>query len=480
MSSSRWQRIEELFHAALERDPQTRKAFLDEACARDPDLRREVESLLAETTKSADFMERPAMEVEAESISRESPGLLTGRMIAHYQIGSLLGIGGMAEVYRAHDTRLDRDVAVKVLLGTAGLDADSLGRFQREARLLASVTHPNVAAVYGLEQVNDLYALVMEVIEGESLSDRIERRRLTIEESVDIADQVAAALEAAHSKGIIHRDLKPSNIRIAKDGPVKVLDFGLAKVLSPQSPAANGHSFATRGFSIVGTVAYMSPEQARGRPVDTRTDIWAWGCVLYEMLTGRRAFEGGTWTDTIARIASEEPRWTFLPSATPEAVRSLLKDCLQKDAEKRVSNIGEARRRLGGTSDPTADIALSLTAARMLFLLIQAGYLAMYCAALFYVDALPDPLTQQIVIITAMSGIAVRLYLISSVSLAHPEAGRKFRTLFPILVLLDGAWAASPLLATRTIGLGIAMAGAAGLAYLPFSQRTLMRRIYGG
>ena len=217
-----------------------------------------------------------------------------------------------------------------------------------------------------------------------------------------------------------------------------------------------------------------------GRP----TDVWAWGCVLYEMLTGARAFEGNTWTDTIARIVNEDPDWTKLPPATPAAVRSLLEDCLQKDSARRLRDIAEARRRVEnadaapGRSAPAADIALSLPGARSLFLGIQCGYLAMYCAALYYLNAL-DTMILPVVIVTAMPGIAVRLFLISSVALAHPAAGRKFSRLFPVLLLLDGAWAASPLLAVSTIGIGVALAGAAGLAYLPFSQRTLMRRIYG-
>ena len=485
MSSPRWRKIEAIFHEALERDPGVRSAFLGEACSGDPELRREVESLLENAGQESAFMDRPAMELEARTLSREPAGALTGRRIANYLVGPVLGVGGMAEVYRARDTSLDRDVAIKVLIGSSGLDFDGISRFQREARLLASVTHPNVASVYGFEQVDGMCALVMEVIEGETLSDRIERERPSIDEALAIARQIASAVEAAHSKEIIHRDLKPANIRLARDGTVKVLDFGLAKLLqSGEGLEAPGKTmFSTQGFSVVGTIAYMSPEQARGRAVDRTTDVWAWGCVLYEMLTGTRAFEGNTGTDTIAKIASEDPDWTKLPPATPAAVRLLLQDCLQKDSNRRVRNISEAKRRIEnahappGPPLPPAEIALSMQTARTLFLLIQFGYLAMYSAALYYVDAL-NPTIFWLVVVAAMSGIPVRLFLISSVALAHPDAGRKFNRILPILVLLDGAWAASPLLISGLL-IGVALASAAALAYLPFSQRTLIRRIYG-
>src|SRR5262245_58297507 len=237
MSSARWQRIEELFHAAMDRDPSDRDAFLTKACGSDAELLREVRSLLAETDKRRDFMDRPAMSVEAESMSKQPAGALAGRCIAHYHIGPLAGTGGMAEVYRAHGTTLDRDVAIKVLLGSSCRDPETFGRFQREARLLAAVTHPNVAAVYGFEQVDDQCALVMEMIEGETLSARMQRQPLSIDEFLGFAIQIAAGIEAAHAKGIVHRDLKPSNIRITTDGLIKVLDFGVAKIFHPLNAA---------------------------------------------------------------------------------------------------------------------------------------------------------------------------------------------------------------------------------------------------
>jgi len=336
--------------------------------------------------------------------------------------------------------------------------------------------------------VDDMCAIVMELIEGETLSDRIVRQRPTVEEALSIAAQIAAAVEAAHSRGIIHRDLKPSNVRLAVDGTVKVLDFGIAKMLqpSPDTLEADITTFSTQAATIIGTVAYMSPEQARGKKVGHPTDVWAWGCVLYELLTGTRAFGGSTWTDMVAKIVSEDPDWTKLPADTPNAVRSLLVDCLQKDSSRRLSNISDARRRLESNDTRPAppamsdEIALSVGSARILFLFIQFGFLAMYCAALYYAPTMERSIVMlRIVIITAMTGIALRLFLISSVALAHPEAGRKFNRLFPFLLLLDGAWAASPLLAVPEIRFGVALAAAAGLAYLPFSQRTLIHRIYG-
>jgi tRNA A-37 threonylcarbamoyl transferase component Bud32 len=484
MNSARWQRIEELFHAAMDRDPKDRDAFLTNACGTDTELLHEVQSLLVETEKHGDFMDRPAMEVEAESISKQPAGALAGRFIAHYHMGPLVGTGGMAEVYRAHDTTLDRDVAIKVLLGSSCRDPETFGRFQREARLLAAVTHPNIAAVYGFEQVDDQCALVMEMIEGETLSARIQREHLSLDEFLSFASQIAAGIEAAHAKGIVHRDLKPSNIRITRDGTIKVLDFGVAKIFHPLGGADDVtlSFFETKGIPIIGTVAYMSPEQARGKPVDTRSDIWALGCVMYEMLTNTRAFEGNTWTDTIARITGESPDWSRLPNTTPPDIRTLLHDCLEKEPERRIRHVGELRRRLENALRPKegsvseGEIAISREAARRLFLFIQIGYLAMYCGALFYRDSV-DAVVVPVVTIVASCGIAVRLYLISSVALAHPDAGVQFRRLFPVLLLLDAGWAAAPIL-IRALSPGVALAAAAGLAYLPFSQRTLMHRIY--
>ncbi len=252
---------------------------------------------------------------------------MVGRTLLHYEILEPLGAGGMGEVYRARDTKLERDVAIKVLPEDIATDPDRLARFEREAKLLASLNHANIAAVYGLEDEGAQRFIAMELVEGETLAERIaDSGRTNADEALGIAAQIAEALEAAHESGIVHRDLKPANVKVTTDGNVKVLDFGLAKAYEADgSPAADSpdisHSptmaAATRAGVILGTAAYMSPEQARGKPLDKRTDIWAFGCVLYEMLSGRQPFGGETVTDILAAVVKEEPDWEALPASTP-------------------------------------------------------------------------------------------------------------------------------------------------------------------
>ncbi len=258
----------------------------------------------------------------------------------------------MGEVYRARDTKLNRDVAIKVLLTGGANDPDRLARFQREAQALASLNHSNIAQIHGLEDSGGVPALVMELAEGPTLADRIANGAIPFEESLAIAKQIADALEAAHEKGVIHRDLKPANIKVTPEGTVKVLDFGLAKMFATSEPSGAGGltqspTLSVQGTfagTILGTAAYMSPEQARGRPVDKRTDIWAFGCVLYEMLTGTRTFEAGeTVSDAVAAILTREPDWTRLPAATPIAIRTVLRHCLEKDRKHRLADIADAR-----------------------------------------------------------------------------------------------------------------------------------------
>ena len=273
--------------------------------------------------------------------------LSAGTRIGPYEILAPLGAGGMGEVYRARDLKLGRDVAVKVLPAILSGDAQYMARFEREAQVLASLNHPNIAAVYGVEQG----ALVMELVPGQTLADRIAAGALPLEEALPIARQIAAGLEAAHDRGIVHRDLKPANVKITPDGLVKLLDFGLAKTAdeatstSSQATISPTLSMAmTQAGTILGTAAYMSPEQARGKPVDRRSDIWSFGVVLYEMLTGRALFASGeTVTDIIAAVVTREPDWNALPAATPPHIRRLLERCLRKDARMRLQAIGEAR-----------------------------------------------------------------------------------------------------------------------------------------
>ncbi len=266
---------------------------------------------------------------------------LIGQRIGGYEIRSLLGVGGMGEVYRARDPKLDRDVAIKVLPVGFASDAERLARFQREARLLASLNHPHIGGIHGFEDASGVPALVLELVEGDTLAERLEKGPIPVSEALHIARQMADALETAHEHGVVHRDLKPANIKITPDGTVKVLDFGLAKAVQRAESPLQTSGLSHEGI-VVGTPAYMSPEQARGKPVDRRADIWAFGCVLYEMLTGRAAFAAATVTDTLAAVLDREPDWSVLPDKTPPAIRRLLRRCLEKDPKLRLHDMGDA------------------------------------------------------------------------------------------------------------------------------------------
>ena len=280
--------------------------------------------------------------------------LSEGTQLGPYNIVAPLGAGGMGEVYRATDSRLKRQVAIKILPSAVAADPDRLARFQREAEVLASLNHPQIASIYGLEDAADVKALVMELVEGPTLADRIAQGPLALDEALPIARQIAAALAAAHERGIVHRDLKPANIKVRNDGTVKVLDFGLAKLSSTgpgagdfsQSATLTSPAVTTMGL-ILGTAAYMSPEQARGRDVDKRTDIWAFGAVLYEMLTGLRAFAGDDVTETMAAVVKSTPDWGALPADTPAPVVALIQRCLEKDRNARIGDIAVAQFLLG-------------------------------------------------------------------------------------------------------------------------------------
>jgi Tol biopolymer transport system component len=279
--------------------------------------------------------------------------LTAGSRLGPYEILAPLGAGGMGEVWRARDTKLGRDVALKVLPQAVALDSERLARFEREAQVLASLNHPHVAAIYGVEDSTPTKALVLELVEGPTLQDRIAQGALPVEEAIAIARQIAEGLEAAHEKGIVHRDLKPANVKVSTEGEVKVLDFGLAKAVDLEtggksdlahSPTLTG--MATQLGVVLGTAAYMAPEQARGGAVDKRADVWAFGAVLYEMLTGRRLFEGDTATDVLAAVLRQDIPWTQLPAATPPGVRHLLERCLVRDRKQRLHDIADARLEL--------------------------------------------------------------------------------------------------------------------------------------
>ena len=348
MTPERHQQVGELFHRALALEGSERDAFVHQACAGDQEMQRELESLLAAHEAAGSFITAPAIDVMASSIPREgvesaATAAPPRQRIGPYDVVGLLGRGGMGEVYRGHDSRLGRDVALKILPDEFAADPERRHRFEREARLLAALNHPHIAALYGIEEAGSHRALVMELVEGETLSARIAVGALPISEALSIAAQVAEALEAAHDHGIVHRDLKPGNVIVRRDGTVKVLDFGLAKTVDSgigDEGERNPTLSATR--AIVGTAMYMSPEQARGAPVDRRTDIWAFGCVLYEMLTGRRAFDGESVSDVIAKLIERQPDFTALPAATPSSIRVLLQRCLQKNVRDRLRHIGDA------------------------------------------------------------------------------------------------------------------------------------------
>ncbi len=323
--------------------------------------------------------------------------IIPGTSLRQYRIAEPIGAGGMGEVYRAHDTKLGREVAIKVLPAAVAQDADRLARFKREAQVLASLNHPNIAAIYGLEDADDVQFLVLELVEGEDLAEHLTRGRMPVDDVLAIAKQIADALAAAHDKGIVHRDLKPANVKLTPDSKVKVLDFGLAKAaagdastpggLDPGSAPTLTHA-ATMAGMILGTGAYMSPEQARGKPVDRRTDVWAFGCVLYEMLTGGKAFAGDDITETLAAVVRGEPDWTCLPAGLPPAVRVLIERCLVKDRDLRLLDMSVVRFLL-------SDAAGSLS-----------GALAPAAAA---AAALPRPLRRRIaplVVATALLAVA--------------------------------------------------------------------------
>jgi serine/threonine protein kinase/TolB-like protein/tetratricopeptide (TPR) repeat protein len=364
-------RVERLHHAARARPPGERDAFLSQACDGDEDLLRHVKSLLADEGDARDV--EPRTGAAPQHGGPQAGRSWIGRRLGNYEILAAIGSGGMGEVYRAKDLRLGRDVALKVLPEDFSRDPERVARFQREARLLAALNHPSIASIYGLEESEGRHALALELVPGETLAKRMLRGLLSPAEALSIFRQVADALEAAHEKGIIHRDLKPANVAVTPDGRVKLLDFGLAKAFTGAGPDSDPTTSSptvsdggTREGRILGTASYMSPEQARGQPLDERTDIWSFGCCLYEALAGRRAYAGETVPDTLAAVLDREVDWAALPEETPVSVRRLLQRCLKKDRSRRLRHIADARMEIDealaeGPSAPGSRVATAAT-----------------------------------------------------------------------------------------------------------------------
>jgi eukaryotic-like serine/threonine-protein kinase len=350
MRMDRWEQIENVYHIARGLRAEERSRFLSEQRDLDSGMRRTVEALLVVADAPDSFLNEIAVKLPPEwTPDAGSPAVGSGRSVGQYEVLERIDSGGMADVYRARDPVLKREVALKVLPPQCIVDPDRLARFKREAEILAALNHPNIAAIYGFEESDGVQALVLELVEGPTLADRIVHGPIPFDDAISIARQITNALEAAHERGVIHRDLKPANIKVRLDGAVKLLDFGLAKALDPSAGEAKNvsptvtSSEAIRMGVILGTAAYMSPEQAKGSAADKRSDVWAFGCVLYEMLTGKRAFRGENVSDTLASVLRDSPDWSAWPENVPAIIRTLVEGCLQKDRQDRIGDMSTAR-----------------------------------------------------------------------------------------------------------------------------------------
>jgi serine/threonine protein kinase len=499
MTPERYHVLRRLYDRAVELPGDRHAAFLAEACAGDDDLRRHLESLLKTHDNISNFMAVPAGEAIQDFGSAEIAKTLTEWNIGQYKVLSLIGVGGMGKVYLARDTRLGRNVALKLLRNELGGDQEWARRFEREARAASALNHPNIVTLHDSGVADQGRYIVMEFVDGQTLRQRLADGPV-VDSVRSLGGQMAKALSVAHAAGIAHRDVKPENVMIRNDGYVKVLDFGLAR-FTPSDTATSQSLLSTHPHTLLGTAHYMSPEQIRGEVAGSPSDIFSLGVVLYEMSTGRRPFHGDSVLGTLHAIASETPAAPshLNPAASPELDQLILR-MMAKDAHLRpaaedvvqaLARSGDERSNVRSVSPPSVtdeDFFLPRTAARWVFLAIQIGYLAMYFAALWNADILdnaisaagftPTGLTLPFIMIMAMCGIAVRLYLLSAAGFDHPATGRKFHRIFPVLLMLDGIWAASPLLIAGRMRFGTALACIAGLAYLPFTQRTLIKSMY--
>jgi serine/threonine protein kinase len=396
MKPERWQQIEQLFHAALERAPDERAAFLDEACDGDGALRQEVESLLAYDEPAQRFIATPPDALAAELLAAEQAPSLIGSSLNHYQILSRLGRGGMGEVYLATDTRLGRKVAVKLLPEEFTRDAERMRRFEQEARAASALNHPNIITIHEIGEVDQHHFIISEFVEGETLRQRMKSGPLEPEAALEIAAQVASALQAAHRAGIVHRDIKPENVMLRPDGLVKVLDFGLAKLTGPQPPADDSQAstldrLSTETGMVMGTLRYMSPEQARGLKVDHRTDIFSLGVIIYEMIAGRRPFEGATTSDVIVALLAAEPSPLKQHcAAAPAELEQVVNRCLAKERDARYQAAEELlaelkQLRLSGQPEKVAATRKIEAAGMRIGLRRRAGVAALAAALLLVV-----------------------------------------------------------------------------------------------
>src|SRR5882757_9610633 len=415
MKAERWKQVNDLFQSTVDRAPGERAAFLDEACQGDEPLRREVESLLTSHVRAENFIELPAFEVAPELVTKDRTGALVGKLIGHYRIESLIGVGGMGEVYLARDERLGRKAALKLLPDSLTTDETQLSRFKNEARSASALNHPNILTVYEIGTEGNRQFIATEFIEGITLRASLARGRMNLHAALEIAVQVASALAAAHEAGVVHRDIKPENIMLRPDGYVKVLDFGIAK-LTERRPTSDDHTVETtavlqtrQGF-VLGTARYMSPEQARGQKVDARSDIWSLGVVLYEMVGGSPPFCGETPSDCIAAILTTEPPPLsgVLPDVPPQ-LESILQKALRKNSDERYQTIKEMLadlRMLKGKLE--TDSSLPQTKARAesivskikrhkrgVLLTLATALLAAVAVAYFFFFAAPEPLPNE-------------------------------------------------------------------------------------
>jgi len=559
MKPERWLQVEDLYRLALEQEASTRPQFLRAACAGDAELVQQVESLLAYEKPAEKFIEAPAMAMVAKALAQDRAYTLQpvpGQSVSHYRILEKLGGGGMGVVFKAEDTKLGRLVALKFLahVGPAPAgpvhgvdlhDREALERFKREARAASALNHPNICTIYDIDEHEGRPFIAMELMKGQTLRERMAtptsvpspRRRgmtegwseggpLRSDALLDIGIQIADALDAAHSNGITHRDVKPANIFITERGQAKILDFGLAKLthstgaLPAEGQGQDSHTTEGRATGSVdpdqlttpgvamGTIAYMSPEQARGEKVDVRTDLFSFGSVLYEMATGKQAFGGVTAALVHEAILNRTPTPPIqLSPELPPKLGEIISKALEKDRDLRYQHASEMRTDLqrlkretdsgrpfrvaaSAGAEPTAGEGLAMSnipvkvsrgLARSLFLLIQLGYLAMYGVALVYLPGirrlnLPFAIP-ELTLFVGLLGTAARLYLISAVSFDYAGSGRLFHQMFPGLLVLDAVWAATPLLLFLKWG-ELTLLFVAGLAFLPFSQRTLVTCLY--